>query len=210
MNRSSGRAILLLLLCGAWGCGPELVGGGEHGHVRTTVSDEPTTGGAAEHRAGGPSRSVAASHDLAARQALLQGSATVAMAAELVTPAGGTIELSDGVVTRSVTIGADDRVEVGLTQVEAGVYPALRLTFSRVEATLASGGPLPLAVEVSLGAEPLVIDVPIEVAVRAERTTAVNVALNSAVWVALADPVTGVVERGEFAAVVTVSVEEGQ
>lgn len=199
--------LMLTLLALAMGaCGPEVVGGGEHGTVHTTMNDDPEGSGASQSRAAGPVFNLAGAGSVAEQAIQLDGSVATVVTAELITPAGGSIDLTGGPVLRTVSIGSSTFVTVGRDDmIDVGVYPGVRLTFTRVEVSLAAGGPLPLEVEVGIGAQPLVVEVPLEVVVREREVTGLHVDLNAAVWLALADPLTGLVTPGAFAAAIGVT-----
>lgn len=206
------RWLLLTLLPVAMGaCGPEVVGGGQHGTVRTTMNDDPEGSGASQFRAAGPVFNLAGAGSVTEQVVQLDGSVAAVVAAELITPAGGSIDLTGGPVLRTVSIGSSTPVTVGRDdRIDVGVYPGVRLSFTRVEVSLAAGGRLPLEVEVGIGAEPLVVEVPLEVVVREREVTRVHVDLNAAVWLALADPLTGLVTPAAFASAIAVSTHAEQ
>ena len=202
------KVLLLLLLSAAPACGPELVGGSERGEVETVVTDDPGSDGPAEQRSAGPRTGGGA--EAAAALVALEGSVSVDAAATIVTAGGVAIPVTGPDATASLALGSGDEAPLGRETVEAGSYPLVRVAFRRVEVTLAVPLPLPsggegsLSIAVDLSAGPLLLTVPVTVEVADDETTTLRVDLNSAAWLSQADPVTGIVSRGAFAAAVGV------
>lgn len=144
-----------------------------------------------------------------AQQLLPEGTLSTDLSVELVTASGAAIPITIGLTTGTVGVASGDRAELGLREVEVDVYPRVRITFTRVEAELSAGSGLaPLTVRVQLGSTPLTMEVPLEVAVRKDELSVVEVDLNAAVWLPMADPVTGLVPRAAFEAAVDVRLRQ--
>jgi hypothetical protein len=203
MKRMTSAAALALLTLLCTSCGPELVGGGEHGRVQTDMTDEPGQGEASTSRATAPAYSLGPT--VFQQVVELGGSISADVAVALTTAAGGSVAVTPASASGTVGIGEGDRAQLGDEIVEVGVYPGVRFTFTRVEAALAAGAGLPLSIEVDLSGGPLVVELPVQVVVRDESEdvfTALDLDLNGAVWLVLADPATGLVGREAFAAAV--------
>lgn len=209
MNRKSIGPWIVLLAFGLSGCGVELVGGEETGTSEAVMTDDAGTEQAAADRTDGMSMSRSASGS--AQIVDIEGSVSADVSVALMTPGGSERPITTGDVTGSVRIGSVDRFLLGRRKVETGRHPSVRVTFTRVQAQLETAvlGPgglaLPLAIEVDLSGQPLVVEVPLEVVIREDETTTVEIDLNAAAWLILADPSTGLVPRAAFASAVEVT-----
>ena len=201
MKRTALVFWLALLLPGLTACGVELVGGGQHGDVETTMTDDPSSNQPSPSRAAAPSMSRAPA---SSEQIVPLGGTVSADLAVAVVAGGEAARVTSGTVTGQVRIASSDRDVLGNRRVVEGVYPTVRLTFTRIEAQVETGVGGPLSVEVDMRGSPLVIDAPVQVEVREEDVATVEVDLNAAVWLALADPVTGLVPRAAFASAIAV------
>jgi hypothetical protein len=191
----------MLLLPGLTGCGVELVGGAERGEVETTMTDDPSSNEPSPSRSPAPSMSRAP--EVSEQVVAIEGTVSADLAVALV--AGGeATQVTSGTVTGQVRIASTDRDALGTRRVVEGVYPTVRLTFTRIEAQVETGVGAPLSVEVDMRGSPLVIEAPVPVEVREEDVATVEVDLNAAVWLAFADPVTGLVPRSAFASAIAV------
>lgn len=192
---------LALLLPGLSACGVELVGGAERGEVEATMTDDPSSDQPSPSRAPAPSMSRAPA--VSEQIVPIEGTVSADLAVALVA-AGEATQVTSGTVTGQVRIASSDRDVLGNRRVVVDVYPTVRLTFTRIEAQVETGVGGPLSVEVDMRGSPLVIDAPVQVEVREEGVATIEVDLNAAVWLALADPVTGLVPRAAFASAIAV------
>ena len=201
MKRIAMRLWLALLLPGLAACGVELVGGAERGEVEATMTDDPSSNQPSPSRAPAPSMSRAPAEN---EQIVPIGGTVSADLAVALVAGGEATQVTSGTVTGEVRIASSDRDLLGRRRVVEGVYPTVRLTFTRIEAQVETGAGGPLSVEVDMRGSPLVIDAPLQVEVREEDVATIEVDVNAAVWLALADPVTGLVPRAAFAGAIAV------
>jgi hypothetical protein len=203
MKRSiaaAGWLLLPLVLLG--GCGVELVGGAEHGDVQTTMRDDPSSDQPHAYRA--PAKSLGESPAATQQVVDVEGRVSADVAVALLDADGDAVPVTSSAATGEVRIASSESSQLGYERVLVGVYPAVRLTFTRVEVEL-DAGPVGSSIEVDLGT-PLVVEVPVQLRVRRDDLTRIEVDLNAALWLPLADPVTGVVARAAFANAVGVRV----
>lgn len=232
MNGKLTVLVFALSALGIAGCGVELVGGGERGPVETVMTDEAESGqsvapapgsGASAAPVDGAGSGVAPSgngpamdrNPLAAAGIVdIEGMVTADLSVALITSGGASVPVTADPVTGGVRIGSTDRPRVDHNLVDVGSYVAVRVSFRRVEAQvvngiLGSGGQiLPLTLRVDLSGQPLVVDAPVAVEVRKDGLATVELDLNAAAWLVLADPVTGIVPRAAFANALQVKVDE--
>jgi hypothetical protein len=141
---------------------------------------------------------------------LPSGTVEADLSIALLTAADDVELVTDGVVGAAVGIASPDSLRVGLAELRPRSYSRVRLTFTRVEAVLSTpfdaGGGLVLEgrVRVDLGAAPLVIDVPLAVAVRDDERVTVVVDLHSSAWIGQATPIARLVPAAAFRSAVTV------
>jgi hypothetical protein len=177
------RILLALTLAGAAAsCSQELLAGGETATVRGQATDAPAGNGAASSRS-----ASGAAHLWAARAQTAPTPGTVRFTAslELIDEAGIAVPVTDGSVTSTLRLGAGDVVLLGAREVAVGSYPRARVTFTAVEARLASALGTAATVRVDL-AQPLVVEGPVNLRLAAGETEAVRVNLNSAAWLGAA------------------------
>jgi hypothetical protein len=203
MKRIALALWLALLGPGVTACGVELVGGEERGDVETTMTDDPSSNQPSPTLAPAPgtSRAPEASEQLVPLGGTVSADVAVALVA-----GGQATQVTSGTVTGQVRIASSDRDVLGNRRVVEDVYPTVRLTFTRIEAQVETGVGGPVTVEVDMRGSPLVIEAPVQVEVREEDVATIEVDLNAAVWIAVADPVTGLVPRAAFASAVAVRV----
>jgi hypothetical protein len=205
-RRTLGLAPLALLLALA-GCGQELTAGGQKGDVDVDVTDDPGSPPAAN-----PDLAPARGAPRLALRSALAPSGTVAVEGRvsLVTTDGRTIALPAGAGV-VVTLSSTEEARLTRGSVSAVAYQAARITFTKLEANVTGGlsvGGVNLlgTVRVDL-AQPLVIEAPIALTVRANGQHQVEIDLNAETWLLAANPVTRVVPAAALRGVVTVRAE---
>jgi hypothetical protein len=191
---------LLALLALAGGCGKDLVAGG-YTAVGAVATDDAQGEGASAARL---SRSDAG----AAGAAAPQGTLEVQVAVALIDSRGDAWPVTTGSSTARLRIAASDSVVLGESRLESGSYTRVRLTFTRVRAEVTGGlsiGGVSLlgTVEVAIGAEPLVVELPLPLTLAGEPRTLV-VDLNSPTWLAAASPLSRQVPAAAFRGAVEV------
>lgn len=203
-GKLAGIALLVLT---STACGPELVGAGERGTVQAEVTDDPR---AAEQTT--TARTVRMSRSLSPGldPVDLEGTITVEAGVEVLSQVGPPIEVTARDGEGTTEIGAGNRADLGrVEEVPVGVYPAVRLTFSRISIGLTGGGVIPdhLSLEVDLSAGPIVVEMPVGVEVLDGELTTIVVDLNAHDWLTLADPVTGLIPPAAVESALTIGVD---
>lgn len=205
----SGRNFVvapLALLLALGGCGQELTAGGQRGEVDAVVTDSDAAPPASRSASGG-----GPAFSFSRVVTVPTGTVTVEGSVELLDAAGDGTPLAGGDGEASVTIGAPGSDVLATDSVPAVRYPRVRITFTRVEASV-TGGLLsgsvgvPVTVQVDLP-QPRAVERSVELMVRDEGEHRLAIDLNAATWLAAVDPVTGLVSATDFAAAVAVRVE---
>jgi hypothetical protein len=131
-------AAALLLAMGLGGCAKEVVVGGQK-HVDTRATGDGTPeGGASGSRA--PAYDASRSGALAAAVAgRAQGTLTFDARVSLVTSGGAVVALGSGPRTATVRIDGGDTVAVVAGDVPPARYTAVRVAFTRVQASVTGG-----------------------------------------------------------------------
>lgn len=184
-------------------CSGEVVGGGQR-----DVDTYATADG------GSPSPSIRSAlvpnGDGTFRGQLLTAQGTVVFDARfsLVAAAGGATRLTEETETVTVPLpGGGDSVRVSREAVPDLRYSAVRLEFSRVQATVTGGltlggAPFTGTVDVDLGTAPLTVDVPVTIDEGGEDDVTLVVDLDASSWLATADPVTRRVTAAAFSSAI--------
>lgn len=196
--RNRIRVQLVLTLLGIMivsGCGAELLAGGQReGEVSAVATDAPERHSTTRmSRAGDPApREVASARpleDAVPLEGTLDATASVVLIAE----DGEEVPVTIGAVDVQLRLAASDTMPLGRRSIAAGNYVRARVVLSRLEADVMSGllvGGVPILgrVLVEIGPEPLVVEEPVQVAVRENEPLLLVLNLNSTRWLDAVDP----------------------
>ncbi len=207
MRKTWCAALLLALAAG--GCGKDVVVGGQKDVEASATGDATPEGGS-------PSRQSGAAFSLAPDGPRLdhapgraQGTLTADVQVELVA-SGATFALNDAPTRVTMQIDGDDSVRVALRGAPEVAYTGVRLTFTRVQAEVASGlviGGVSVTGTVSVAIAGSVVverSVPMP---EATRDYAVLIDLDASAWLSAANPASRIVTAAAFSNAVKVTAQ---
>jgi hypothetical protein len=195
MRAKLGAAALLAATMMLAGCSGELVGGGQR-DVDAAATGDGTGGG---------------SPSLAPRYAVSGGggpafqangvSGTISFDARVMLMRGGSAELIGTGTGKVVAADGRDTVQVASASVAAVTYPTARVTFTRVQANVASGltiGGVSVTGQVSVAiADSVVVEMPVDLG-DADDDATLLIDLDASAWLSAANPATRLVPAAAF------------
>lgn len=196
MRANKGAAALLAaMVMMLAGCSGELVGGGQR-DVDAVATGDGTGGGSASLV---PRYAVADGGGTAFQANGISGS--VSFDAKVMLVRGGSAELVGTGMGRVVAANGSDTVQVASGSVARVTYPTARVTFTRVQANVASGltiGGVSVTGQVNVAiTDSVVVEMPVALG-DADDDATLLIDLDASTWLAAANPVTRVVSAAAF------------
>lgn len=195
-----------LLALASAGCGPELLGGAQ---IETTATSDETDEAAAQ-----PARQtdwLPPTETLAADASAVEGELLVSARVALVSSAGQSFPLGEVTATPArFRIEGDDEALIARGDVAPGEYAAVRITFTRIEATVESGvevDGVPLLGSVAVALAPggsVVVERALSFTAEPRLTHEIVVDLNAHSWLPSTQLPSRTVDPAVFAAAVEV------
>jgi hypothetical protein len=194
MRATRCAAALAALAMFLAGCSGELVGGGQRDVDARATGDGTSSG----------SPSLSPRFSLADGGTAFQAngiSGTISFDAKVVLMRGGSAELIGTGASRVVAANGSDTVQVASASVAAVEYPTARVTFTRVQANVASGlsiGGINVTGQVNVAiADSVVVEMPVDLG-DADEDATLLIDLDASAWLAAANPATRVVSSTAF------------
>lgn len=199
LARGAIAPVLLLTLTAALaigGCG-NLTAGGARGEVSAAVS-----GDASEPAQAAPAPTAA----------VIEGTVDATVRVYLENDAGDRFPVVGSDTRAALDVQGETEVEMGSVELELGTYPRARIVFTDVFAVIESGltlGDVIVEGRIDVGDETvdsIVVERAVGIQLEEDAEQQILVDLNSPTWLALADPVLGIVAADDFASAVDVRV----